>query len=288
MNRLIGLLLLLGILASAPTFAKASSLEEFYIYPFVEGFIWKEFDGGKELLKETGPLFGLGAAASIDLHNKALILKAKSDIFGGQVDYDGQTQSFFLDPSTGLVDPTKENRPLKTNVNYIGFRLEGDLGWRFSSAKTSLEPFAGLGYRWWRRDIQGSTSIDTNGIPFPVGSSTEEWQSAYTKVGLRFDSNINPDTRLFAEAGGKYPFYTSNYANPTTVEPKGELSAFAELGMRYKWFRPSLFYEGFKYAKSNEVATGTVVIGGVPHTLAVFQPESESHIFGLNLGIAFR
>ncbi len=286
MKRLIGLLLLAVMLASVPTFARAIGLEEFYIYPFVEGFVWKEFAGGKQLLKETGPLFGLGAAASIDLHNKALILKAKSDIFGGQVDYDGQTQSIVIDPSTGLEIPTRESRPVKTNVNYVGLRLEGDIGWRFGAAETTLEPFAGLGYRWWQRDLQGSTAIDTNGIPFPVGGSTEDWQSVYTKFGLRFDSTINPDTRLFAEAGGKYPFYTSNISNSATIEPKGELSAFAELGLRYKWFRPSLFYEGFRWSASDQVFIGFVP--GTSRRLFLFQPESESHIFGLNLGIAFK
>src|SRR6266571_3160950 len=152
MKRLIGLLLLAGVLASAPKFANAGGLEEFYIYPFVEGFVWKEFDTtGKQLVKETGPLYGVGAAASINLYNKTLLLKVKGDVFGGVVDYDGNNQ-LISGTTITLV-------PLKTDVTYVGTRLESDLGWRFGNESASVEPFAGLGFRWWQRDIKDGTDI---------------------------------------------------------------------------------------------------------------------------------
>jgi len=269
MKRLVGLLLLVGVLASAPTFARARGLEEFYIYPFVEYFTWEEF-AGKRLLKETGQLYGIGAAATFDLSNKKLLLKVKGDLFGGVVDYDGLAQYI------NIVLNTVTTVPMKTDVSYIGTRIETDLGWRFGSEKGSLEPFAGLGYRWWNRDIHNGTDINGNA----VSGYKEEWGSSYTRIGARFSAIQARDIRLFAEGGGKYPFYTTNTANSDTLKPKGAWSAFAELGMQYKWFRPSIFYEGFRFKESNSVPVG----GG----FVVFQPKSESDIYGINLGIAFK
>jgi hypothetical protein len=60
-----------------------------------------------------------------------------------------------------------------------------------------------------------------------------------------------------------------------TVKPGGRWSAFAELGAQYKWFRPSVFYEGFRYSDS-------------PPSKGLFQPKSDSDIIGVNLGFAFR
>jgi hypothetical protein len=270
MKRLIGLLLLAGILASAPTFAMARGLEEFYIYPFVEYFNWKEFSGGERLLEESGPLGGVGAAASIDLYNKALILKGKADIFGGLINYDGQTQG---------------GTPITTDTDYIGSRLEADAGWRINFERASLEPFAGLGYKWWRRHIQDTTTPSGQ----PVSGYPEIWQTVYVKAGVRGDVVFNQETRFFYEAGEKYPFYTSNEADfpgvgKTTVEPKGDPAAFAELGIRYKWFRPSIFYEGYHWSASDRV----LVTDNAGTRFFLSQPESESYIIGFNLGIAFR
>jgi hypothetical protein len=61
------------------------------------------------------------------------------------VDYDGQTQR-------GL--------PVNTDVSYVGTKAEGAIGWAIPLASSRLEPFAGLGYRWWLRDIHDATITD--------------------------------------------------------------------------------------------------------------------------------
>ncbi|KAF0220347.1 MAG: hypothetical protein FD174_1248 [Geobacteraceae bacterium] len=278
MKHIIKIMAVLGLFAASPAFA--AGLEELAVYPTFQYFTWEEFkDDGSRILKESGPLFGAGAAGRVDLYEKTLMLKFKGELFGGQVDYDGQTQQ---DP-----DPTVSELPVKTDAWYFGAKAEADLGWRFLVEKVSIEPFAGLGYRWWLRDIQGSTALDNTPQQnlVQVGGAKEIWQTLYTRFGARVDYLISDDWKVFWEAGAKYPVLNRNTAEVSgsgdvTVRPELEWSAFAEAGFKYKQFRPSFFYEGFRFSRSPSVPIG----GGA----AVFQPKSESDIFGVSLGWAFR
>lgn len=254
-------------LLGTPAFA---GVEEWYLYPSFQYFTWEEFSGGRRLLKEDGPQFGVGGGVRFDLYRKSLLLKVNGEMFGGEVDYDGQTQS---------------GQPVKTDVIYFGTKLESDIGWRIPLAAGSVEPFAGLGYRWWLRSIQDSTAFQPDGTPFPVGGYTEVWHTLYTRLGLRGNLAVDSDLSLFAEGGGKYPFLNRNMvdfpgAGHVTIEPEPRWSAFAEIGARYGRFRPTLFYEGFRFGQSPAVPIG----GG----LALLQPQSDSDIFGINFGWAFK
>ncbi|MGE5172274.1 MAG: hypothetical protein ACM3MD_00440, partial [Betaproteobacteria bacterium] len=83
------------------------------IYVAFDSFVWKEFVGdGSRLLKESGTLTGVGFAYRKEFSNN-MTLNPKVELFGGNVDYDGSTQS-------GV--------PVTTTVNYFGAKLEGDLG----------------------------------------------------------------------------------------------------------------------------------------------------------------
>lgn len=278
MKYIVGMVAALGLFMTSPAFA--AGLEELYVYPSVQYFTWEELrDDGSRILKESGPLFGAGAAVKVDLYNKSLMLKGKGELFGGQVDYDGQTQT---DPNPALSE-----LPVKSDVTYIGTKEELDLGWRFNVRRVSVEPFAGLGHRWWIRDIHDSTAADKTPQrnPVRVSGATETWQTIYTRFGARADYLISDDWKLFGEAGAKYPVYNRNTADlqgggDVTIKPGREVSAFAEASLKYRQFRTSLFYEGFRFSKSP-----VVPIGG---NTVVFQPKSESDIFGISLGWAFR
>ncbi|HET6420672.1 MAG TPA: hypothetical protein VFG19_10980 [Geobacteraceae bacterium] len=269
------LVAILWIFAAVPSFAADSTgINELYVYPSFQYFQWEEYHAGQRLLKETGPLFGAGAAIGLEGpklgNNNFFTLKAKGELFGGVIDYDGHAQ----DLQTG------EQFPIKTDVDYFGTKGEADLGWRYTVGQFYLEPFGGLGIRWWLRDLQDTTSTDANGNTVQVAGYQEDWLSAYARVGLRGGFYVSGNVRVFAEGGAKYPFYTRNSTDfpgvgSVTVKPGGRWSAFAELGAQYKWFRPSVFYEGFRYADS-------------PPSSGLFQPESDSDIIGVNLGFAFR
>lgn len=269
----------LVVTLAAPLPASASRLEEFVLYPFIEYFNWEEFDSqGNRLLEESGPLFGVGTLLRVDLRDGRLMLQAKGELFGGNVDYDGQTQN---DPD----DPAVSEIPVHTDVDYFGTRIEGDLGLRFGEHKGNFEPFIGLGYRYWIRDLNDSVAIDRNGSPVGVGGYTEEWQSLYTRFGLRGAYAIDEDFRFFAEAGGKYPIYNENTVDyfsddDVTIKPGEQFSPFAEVGFRLDRFRMSVFYEGFKFSESPLVHAGGNVF--------LLQPESKSEIIGITLGYCFK
>ncbi len=269
------LLAILWLLAAVPAYAAESDgLKELYVYPSFQYFTWEEFNAGQRLVRETGPLFGAGAAVTLEGPKldggSSLTLKAKAELFGSVVDYDGHAQ----DLQTG------ELIPADTDVTYFGTKGEIDLGWRYTAGDWFLEPFGGAGIRWWLRDIHNGTATDAGGNIVQVQGYEEDWLSAYARVGLRGGYSVAKDFRIFAEAGAKYPFYTENSADfpgvgSVTVKPGGEWSAFAEIGAQYKWFRPSVFYEGTRYSAS-------------PVVNGLFQPKSESDIIGVNFGVAFR
>ncbi len=276
--KLARLLTLAMLLAATPAFAGQSALvEEWSLYPSFQYFTWNEFVNGARLVKEEGLLVGVGGTVNLDLYARRLMLKIRGEVFGGDVDYDGSTQ-------TDTQNPAISQRPVKTDVIYFGTKVESDAGWRFTFPAASVEPFAGLGYRWWLRGIEDSTSVDTNGNPFPVGGYVEYWQSIYARAGVRFSWRAGNGLTMFAEGGGKYPFYNQNRAdypgtNGVTVKPRGDWSAFGEIGLTYRRFRPTIFYEGFRYSQSATVP--------ISPTQGLLQPRSESDLVGVSFGWLF-
>jgi hypothetical protein len=281
-TRLFAVLLIFGLVTAVPAMAAGPiSLKELYLYPSFQYFTWEEFNAGRRLLKESGPLFGAGAAVLLESSRldtgNTLTLKAKAELFGSVVDYDGTAQNVV----------TLETIPVTTDVTYFGTKGEIDAGWRYTCNAYYFEPFAGAGVRWWLRDIHNGTAVDNSGNTVQVIGYQEDWFSAYGRFGLKGGYAVAKDFRIFAEAGAKYPFYTQNSADfpgvgDVTVKPEGEWSAFAEIGAQYKWFRPSIFYEGFRYSQSPVVPVSTL------EGMGIFQPQSESDIIGINLGFAFR
>jgi hypothetical protein len=264
---------LLSLLSEAAA-TEYGGVREFYPYFSGQHFSWEEFTGGKRLLKEDGLLYGAGAAVTVDLLQTgggSLTLRGKGELFGGVVDYDGQTQ-----PPNPL--------PVKTEVTYFGTKEELALGWTVPLKAASVQPFAGVGHRWWLRDLHDSTAID-GGAVAQVQGYTEYWQTVYAKLGLAADYRLADDWKLFAEVGGKYPFYNSNRVNVSgvgdvTLKPASLWSTFAELGFRYKKFRPAIFYEGYRTGQSPGVP--------IAQNLAILQPKSHEDLIGFSLGWCFK
>jgi hypothetical protein len=260
--------------ASSANAAYSIKVEEFSGYLTPQYFQWEEFLRGERLLREQGWLTGAGGTVALNVRNggtKAFILTGKAEIFGGIVGYDGQTQ-----PPNPL--------PVTTDVDYIGTREEVDLGLRIGDPRLSVEPFAGLGFRWWLRNLQDSTTVDTQGDLQEVSGYTERWLSSYVRLGTRLGWTMNTDWRAFAEGGGKIPFYTSNSVDLTndgtvTIHPRGRWAAFAEVGTTYRRLKASAFYEGFRFDQSTGVRSGSDIL---------FQPESNSDIYGVRLGWIFK
>jgi len=234
------------------------------LYFVAESFTWKEFLGNETLLKESGPLYGFGFSGKVggDI-SQPLAFHYKVEGFIGYINYDGQTQ-------TGI--------PITSDTRYFGFKTELGGGWNIFAGESgfSFEPFAGLGHRWWLRDITDSSS--------GIGSGYEEvWRSYYGRLGIRGEKESSDRFKIFIEAAVIIPFYTENrvYLNDFSledvkVEPGNETSFWAEAGLKFKKFRLSVFYEGLRFSESDKVGP-----------FRIFQPESEADIFGANIGFTF-
>ncbi len=269
----VAMLSLVLLLVAAPAFAERSGVvDEWYLYPSFQYYSWSEFaSDGSRFLRESDPLYGIGGAVTFNLYDRHLLLKIKGDLFGGDVDYDGQTQ-----PD---VNPAFSRLPVKTDVIYFGGRLQADLGWRFLLGSASVEPFAGIGYRGWLRSLQDSTTIARNGAPVQVIGYDEAWHLLDTKLGARFAIPFSDDFKLIAEGGARYPFFIRNTADipffeAVTVSPRGNWTGFAEVGCQYGRFRPTIFYEGYRADQS-------------PTNDGVVQPRTASDLYGINIGIVF-
>ncbi|WP_041434533.1 hypothetical protein [Thermodesulfatator indicus] len=104
----------------------------FLIYASVSGFTWEEYEQGDKLLQESGPLYGLGLQLSKPL-SRDFRAHTKVELFGGQVDYDGQTWG---------------GDPVQTKVTYFGYKFEGNLGLPFwLTPRVTVEPFFRCGYK---------------------------------------------------------------------------------------------------------------------------------------------
>lgn len=249
------------------------AFEEVELYGAAESFTWREFVAGEQVLRESGPLFGVGVDYRFFDPN-SLAVKVRGELFGGQVDYVGQA-----------CDLSNNCEPTKSNTNYFGIKAQGDIGKNFRiNQGASLEPFAGLGFMWWLRDIKDSITAGGN---FAQGGE-ENWRTIYFRLGIRGDYDFSRQTRGFAEVGARLPVYTENAPNDLdiTLEPKDEPSLFAEAGIKFDSLKVSAFYEGLRFRESDAKFTGFYDPGtGLP--IYAFQPESKADIYGIRIGYVF-
>lgn len=244
--------------------AAAATLEELTPYLTTQYFTWEEHQEGRRLLRERGALTSLGVV--LGLTQSSFCIRAKGELFGGEVGYNGTTQA-------------PESEPIRTDVGYFGIREELDLGYRMQSGAFRLEPFAGLGHRWWLRDLQDTASADGS----PVQGYTESWQTVYGRFGARGQTGVGSRIKVVAEGGVKYPFYTGNSVDfagsgKTTFHPEARWSGFAETGFSYRNLNMTLLYEGFRF--------GASPLKPIQNRY-YFQPQSSSDIFGLRVGWTF-
>ena len=231
-------------------------------------FAWQEFDAhGERLLKESGSLFGLNAGYKE--YGRRLGVNLSASVFGGRVDYDGQTQS-------GV--------PATTRTIYAGFDGHGDLLERITPAThLTLEAFAGLGARLWQRDLQDQGDLQ---------GYSEAWTSGYGRAGVGAAYAVTREWQLFAQAGLRLPLTTIENVDLSkagvghiTLHPRQQLAPFAEMGCRWKLLLLSFFYETLRFDKSDiETITG-IERAGI-NRLEFWQPESRADIYGLRLGFA--
>ncbi len=265
MRLILGLVMLSGV-----AFLPGPAVAEPSIYIAPQRFTWREFADGERAVKESGTLFGIGFTYPIELRDQTTITP-RAELFFGSVDYDGHACDSF-----GVCQPST------TSVNYFGLKLEGDVGYRFKPRSFFIEPFFGLGFRAWTRDIKDGTAADGSA----VAGYTEDWLSLYARVGLRGGHVLSATKQIFAEAGIKLPIYNENTARVSqigegpdiTLHPGKQAAFFAETGVRISQFKASLFYDSLRFPQSDIETNGFI---------AAYQPRSTMDIYGVKLGVVF-
>jgi len=228
-----------------------------------ESFTWKEFINDRQEVKESGILYGVGYAYEREFDSH-VTLRPAAEVFFGRVDYDGHTMA---------------GEPATTSVDYWGVKLQGEVGRRYRPGEGFYtEPFAGLGFRAWLRDIKnGSTASGTGTTGY-----TEEWITLHARLGLRTGVDFSGTSAWFAEAGVKLPLYNQNTAYlssagvgpDVTMHPGRRSSLFAETGVKIARFKASLFYDGLRFSAS-DVSSG------------YYQPKSTEDVYGIKAGLVF-
>ncbi len=230
------------------------------IYPFIEKYKWAEFFNGGQVEENKGELYGAGAQVSFD--TGGALARIKGEWFQGKLDGSGVYQS---------------GMSWQTDVTLYGFKLEADGVWRIPLGQASLGPVLGVGYKWWRRDYEDSSTV--------VGR-LEKWHSAYLKFGALGEINVGGSVVPYAEAGVKLGVFNNNEVDfngfRVSLDPGGRLTPYAEVGLKAAFLQLTAYYERIEFSQSTpEWAPG------IPPGFGLVEPEVTANIFGARAGITF-
>ncbi len=250
----------------------ASTNQAFHVglYGIAEHFTWKETLDGQQLVKESGPLFGAGGALGLRVL-EPIWVEGNGEVFLGDVDYDGSIQS-----SRGTLTP------YKSNTQYAGMKLEGDVACKLQLAPAFyLKPYAGAGFRAWRR------TLDTEFSDRYIGRHgyVENWLTVYGIVGCGGGLVLGRNSELFGRIEARLPLYNTmtadltNQGGPTDVElkPGQRASLYAEAGLTVMRLSGTFFVETLEFSQSPLDSKYQVAL----------QPASKATLLGVKLGVAF-
>lgn len=212
-----------------------------------------------------------------------VVLKRKQDhttyysewvgqLHGNTINYDGQTQG---------------GTPLTTKSDAVIFDTHFKLGFHFAEAQNHGLYF-GLGYRYWFRNIR--SGHDINGSP--VAGLLEHYYWLYGLFGYAANYTVNEnvnvgfDIRLTNMINAKMDIDFLGYNNYDNTQVNlGNRSGarFAvpiQIKTRNRSFIVSPYYEIIDIGRSNNVR---VTSGGVPTTIEVYEPRSETRNVGIEI-----
>jgi len=239
-------------------------------YGLVESFTWKEEINGERLLKESGPLFGIGARAEVPASAK-LWLACRGELFLGEVDYDGSLQDEF-----------GHFTPYSSETSYVGLRgavlattpLQG------GNPSIAFWPQAGLGFYHWIRSLDKKLSDDEVG----EYGYEETWSGIHAILGGRITLAQSSDLQLFGSFELRLPVWNSEVADLSEnggpddieLEPDEQVSFYADAGINKGQLTLAIYGETLEYDQSPLDDTGSVL-----------QPDSTAVIIGGKVGMVF-
>lgn len=240
------------------------------LYGLAEQFTWKESYKGRQLLKESGPLFGLGGDLGVRL-TPPLWLEGRGELFLGTVDYDG-----------GIMNAEEEIIPYSSMTSYAGLRLDGDLAVKIPlNPDFYVKPYAGLGVRAWSR------TLDTALTDRYIGDFgyVEDWVTLYSIIGCGAGLADEKGREAFGRFEARIPLENSmtadltNQGGPSSVKmvPGKQVSFYAEGGINAAPFTTSIFLETLAFSESPLDS----------QYQNAFQPKSTAILYGIKFGLTY-
>lgn len=217
--------------------------------------------------EELGPMVILGGFLSGSPSARAPELTLRGDV-RVMLGWVGYNTALISDPATGV----------STDTLYAGMVHEGSVGWRKMHGSWRVEPFAGIAYRWWLRDIQSSGSVQ--GYP-------EWYHTIVGRLGLRLDQIEGAGWRLYGVVSADPMLWATEVIDLTEatgealyVENGKNVGWTLELGVRQARGDIGLFWQAVRLGESNVVACSFP--GG-----GCLQPKSDQDILGVKFGVTF-
>lgn len=221
-------------------------------------FRWTEDIPGHSPIRERGVLVAFGLTRVEPLASP-LYASATLEVWGGRADFDGYRVEGWV--------------PYSTDTQYLGTREEIALGASLTGIGAStFRPSVGIGHRYWQRS-----------------RSNEVWNTAYGKVGARFDRRAG-DQGYFVEAGALAPFHTrvqvdwssSGYGD-FVLRPGRVVTPFAAAGWQAGRLSIGITFEQLDFRRSPPAAVSKSAgaTGAVLDNSSAYQPDSKSSSFGV-------
>ncbi len=244
-------------------------------------FDYAEFDSdGAWLDEETGWLPGMLLGATLSWPGQWYV-SGRLDFFSGEVGYQGQTQS---------ADPVLSGLPIVSQADTDIIDIVALLGHRFARA----DVYAGLGYYFWRRNIQPTT---TNG-GLPVAGVLEFYSWSYFLLGTKLPLLENEDNRFefelrltrMLQAQMEVDFLGYGGYDNVYLNLGREWGLRLALPWTLQRFRPGLqlvvepYYVRWNLGRS---AVSELTINGAGTGSGVAEPRSETANYGISVYLRF-
>jgi hypothetical protein len=249
----------LGILGWLLPFDLVAEAHEFTLGPSLQSFHYKEFPDNERLRNREDGLLP-GVTAGLRFAPGAWRIRLAGSYHGSSVDYDGATSS---------------GNPHQTDTDTDIFDVIATGGYSFALGNSvTVAPYAGAGYRYWRRDI-----LPNRG----VSGLLEVYRWPYAALGLelglfqseRFQGGI--DVRLVRPINPKLEVH---------FDPDTTLDLGARTG--YRISVPLRWSFGKSQGILLEPSYERQEIGASPPRNGILEPSSDMDSFGVSLSWRLR
>lgn len=225
-------------------------------YTRIDYFSSRERAGGVEMDNEHGTLFNLGYMRSSGAK------RLRVEAFTGNMHY-------------GSFDLTTPTLAVESTTNYFGARAEFEVLWDINlHGWPSVTCFAGLGSRFWIRDIKDGIYTTTGN--YWTGHQ-ENWLTVYPYVGVEKRWLLASGDECFASSrlgGTAFTYEYSSTLWAPSLYPTPGLTGQVVCGLRHELFYFAAYFE----------ATGW---GPSPMVRDSFTLTSQMYTTGLQLGLTY-